>query len=189
MCSGRRMSKEFRIRLENPIGSVKLLKEDEQDSSGTSDEVKKNELLEQKNEGLTLTLQALNDAVNRVNELQENMVNEHKEQIAKLAVEIARKILRQKISEGDYQIEAIVQEALENAPTRQDVVVHLNPEDLVQCQKTQQDEPNSTLSGIKFVADPSIGRAECRLDTPKGIIKSFINEHIEKVAEALKKVE
>jgi flagellar biosynthesis/type III secretory pathway protein FliH len=183
------MSRTFTIQLKEPIASVKLLDAAAQDSSTTSAEAKQTELLEPKKEGLTLTLQALNDAVNRLNQFRENTLKEQNEQIAKLAVEIARKILRQKISEGDYQIEAIVQEALKNAPTRQDVVVHLNPEDLVQCQKVQEDDPRSSLTGIKFVADTSIGRAECLLDTPKGIIESFINEHIEKVAEALKKVE
>jgi flagellar biosynthesis/type III secretory pathway protein FliH len=133
--------------------------------------------------------QALQDAINKVNELQENLFNEHKEQIAKLSVEIARKILVQKVQEKDYEIESIVKEALKNAPTRQDVVVHLNPEDLIQCQKLQQDDTTGTLAGVKFVSDPNIGRAECLLETPKGMIESFINEHLEQIGQALKKAE
>jgi flagellar biosynthesis/type III secretory pathway protein FliH len=133
--------------------------------------------------------QALQDAINKVNELQENLFNEHKEQIAKLSVEIARKILVQKVQEKDYEIESIVKEALKNAPTRQDVVVHLNPEDLIQCQKLQQDDTAGTLAGVKFVSDPNIGRAECLLETPKGMIESFINEHLEQIDQALKKAE
>jgi flagellar biosynthesis/type III secretory pathway protein FliH len=46
-----------------------------------------------------------------------------------------------------------------------------------------------TMGGISFVGDPNIGQAECVLETPKGIIESFINEHIERLGEALKKVE
>jgi flagellar biosynthesis/type III secretory pathway protein FliH len=69
------------------------------------------------------------------------------------------------------------------------VVVHLNPEDFVQCQKLQQDDTAGTLAGVKFVSDPNIGRAECLLETPKGMIESFINEHLEQIDQALKKAE
>ena len=97
--------------------------------------------------------------------------------------------MAQEVQEGDYEIESIVKEALKNAPTRQDVVVHLNPEDLVQCQKVQQEDSTGALSGIKFVADPKIGRAQCLLETPKGIIESVIDEHLEQIGKALEKAE
>jgi len=95
----------------------------------------------------------------------------------------------QKVQNGDYETESIVKEALKNSPTRQDVVVHLNPEDFVQCQKAQQDEPTGALAGIKFVSDPNIGRAECLVESSKGIIESLIDEHLERIGKALKKVE
>jgi flagellar biosynthesis/type III secretory pathway protein FliH len=183
------MSQSVSIQLEKPIASVRLLDVAVEDPSTTPAEAKQAELLQLKKEGLTQACQALRDAVNKVNESQKNMLSDHKEQIAKLSVEIARKILVQRIQEGDYEIESIVKEALKNAPAHQDVVVHLNPEDLTQCKKTLEGDPGSTLEGIKFVADPNIGRAECLLETPKGIIQSFINEHIERISEALKKAE
>lgn len=127
--------------------------------------------------------------IDKLNQFYDEVFAKHKGEIAKLSVEIARKILVQKVQNGDYQIESIVKEALENAPTRQDVVVHLNPQDLVQCQRLQQDDPTGTLSGIKFVSDPSIGRAECLLESPKGIIESLIDQHLERIGEALKRAE
>jgi flagellar biosynthesis/type III secretory pathway protein FliH len=134
------------------------------------------------------TCQLINNIADKLNKFNENIIKEHKEEIAKLSVEIARKILFQKVEKGDYEIESIVKEALSNVPTRQDVEVHLNPDDLVQCQKTLNDELNSTLSGIKLVSDPNIKRAECSIKTPKGIIQSFIDEHLEQIGEALVKV-
>src|SRR4030067_522779 len=74
-----------------------------------------------------------------------------------LSVEIARKILMQKVENGDYEIESIIKEALKNAPGSQDVIVHLNPEDLEKCQKAQQDGPGGVLAGIKLIPDPNIG--------------------------------
>ena len=135
---------------------------------------------------LSQACRTLNSLINKLNQFCDTVFAEHKEEIAKLSVEIARKVLMQKVKDGDYEIESIIKEALKNAPTRKDVVVHVNPEDYVLCQKIQQDQPNGDLDGIKFISDPNIGRAECLLETPKGIIKSLIDEHLEQIANALK---
>ena len=130
----------------------------------------------------------LNAVISELNRCCEQAIAQHSEQIAKLSVEIARKILMQKVRDKDYEIETIVKEALKNAPSHNDIVVHLNPDDLAQCQKLQDANPDSTLADIKFVADPKIEPAECLVETPKGIIKSFIQEHLARIEEALAKV-
>ena len=130
--------------------------------------------------------QVLNGIVEKLNEFCDKMFAGHKEEIAHLSVEIARKILMCKVENGDYDIESIVKKALENAPGREELVVHLHPDDLAQCQKAQKNEPNSALAGIKFVSDSNIGRAECLLESPKGIVKSLIDENLERIAGALK---
>ncbi|MHC4741159.1 MAG: FliH/SctL family protein [Planctomycetota bacterium] len=132
--------------------------------------------------------QALQDAAGKLHNFYDGAFLEHKEQIARLAVEIARKILVKKVEEGDYEIESIVKEAIKNAPSRQDVVVHLHPDDLSQYEQLQQEGPGNGLAGVKFVPDANIGRAECVLETPKGIIESLIEQHLEQVAKALKGV-
>jgi len=134
--------------------------------------------------------QVLNQVAAKLQESCAEVFARHREEIAKLSVEIARKILIQKVEKGDYEIESIVKESLLHAPSRQDVVVRLNPEDLAQCLKAQQqDEQGGVLAGVQLVADPSIGRAECILESPKGIIKSLIDENLERVGKALGKAD
>lgn len=113
----------------------------------------------------------------------------NRSEIARLAVEIARKILVCKIAQGDYDIPAIVEEALKRAPTRQQIVIRLNPQDLPRCQQYQQENPEDPFAGLEFAADPGIGPGECLVETPRGIVKSFIEEHLERIGEALRKVE
>jgi flagellar biosynthesis/type III secretory pathway protein FliH len=139
--------------------------------------------------GLSYLCRTLQNLVAKLNQFYDSVFSQHNDQIAKLSVEIARKVLLQKVQQGDYEIESIVKESLKNAPTRQDVVVHLNPEDLPRIQKLQQDTADSALDGLKFVADSNIGRAECLLETPKGIIESMIDEHLEQIAGALEKAD
>jgi len=131
--------------------------------------------------------EALNAVISRLNQFCDKIYAEHREEIARLSVEIARKILMQKVENGDYEIESIVKEALKNAPSSQDAIVHLNPEDLEKYQKAQQDKPGGVLAGIKFIPDPNIGRAECLLESPKGIIKSLIDDNLERIGKALEK--
>ena len=132
--------------------------------------------------------QALREVIARLNEFYDATFAAHREEIARLAVEIARKILAQKVENGDYKIEPIIRETLSNAPVRQDVVVRLNPADLSEWQKLRENEPGEDFTGIKFVPDASIGRAECVVETPKGIIESLIDQHLEQIGKALRKV-
>ena len=122
-----------------------------------------------------------------LNQFCDKMYAGHREEIARLSVEIARKILMQKVENGDYEIESIIKEALSKAPGGQDVIVHLNPEDIEKCQKAQQDQSGGVLAGIKLIPDPNIGRAECLLESPKGIIKSLIDDNLERIGKALEK--
>lgn len=134
--------------------------------------------------------QALNGVVAKLNESCAGIFREHQGEIARLSVEIARKILTQKVNDGDYEIESIVKEALAHAPSRHNLVVHLHPDDLAQCLKAQQDnEQGVALARIEFVADANIGRAECVIESPKGIIKSLIDEHLDRIGKALQKAE
>lgn len=142
--------------------------------------------LEAQKNDFSQSCMALKNTVNKLNQFYDEMVTNHKEQIARLSVEIARKVLMQKVEEGDYEIESIIKEALNKAPAHQDLVVHLNPQDLEQCQKAIQDD--ISLAGLKLISDPNIGRAECLLETPKGSIESSIDENLEQIAKALTKV-
>jgi flagellar biosynthesis/type III secretory pathway protein FliH len=186
------MLQTLTVRLDKPMVSVKISDTPPllscESKKGGNEQITMKDSQAQK----TIFLQAcqtLKGLIDKLNEFYDKLFAEHKEEIARLSVEIARKILAQQVQNGDYEIESIVKEALTNAPTRQEVVVHLNPEDLILCQKAQQDEPNDALAGIKLISDPNIGRAECLLETPKGIVESLIDEHLERIGKALKTTE
>jgi flagellar biosynthesis/type III secretory pathway protein FliH len=125
----------------------------------------------------------------KLNGVYEETIARSRSDIARLAVEIARKILMRETDSGHYAMQALVEEALKCAPTRQDIVVRVNPQDLSSCQRLQQDDPNGPLVGLEFVADWSIARADCLVETPKGIVKSFIEERLARIGEALTQVE
>jgi flagellar biosynthesis/type III secretory pathway protein FliH len=138
---------------------------------------------------LARLLEIVNGLAGGLHQLHEQTLVHNRTEIARLALEIARRILMCKAGKGDYEIQAIVEEALKRAPTRQNVVVRLNPEDLSRCQQLQKADPRSPFAELEFTADWNIGRGECLVETPKGIVRSFIEEHLEHIGEALQKVE
>jgi len=194
------MSQTLTIRLEQPVASVQVLQgpvpvngnavstQSTSNSVEHINPVSARELESQKAAFLQAS-KALNSVAARLTRFYDELFTAHKAEIARLSVEIARKILMQKVETGDYRIESIVQEALENTPSRNDLVVHLNSEDLAQCQKVQQDAVGVNFEGIKFVADPAIGRAECLVESPKGITKFLIDENLERIGKALTNAE
>ena len=178
------------VKLIKPIESLRVIQTativvDVPASQDESGQGETNELESQK-QRCAQVLQTLEAVATNLQLVYEKAIVEHRQAIAKLAVEIARKILVQKAKDGDYQIESIIQEALNNAPTRQDIVVRLNPQDLARLQQMQQ-QGDGVFAGVKFFADPGIGPAQCIVDTPKGKIESMIEEQLEQVARALSK--
>ena len=143
--------------------------------------------LQEQQAELAQLLATVNGLAAGLRQLRDQTLASNRVEIAKLAVEIARKILRHKADKGDYDIQAIVEEALKQAPTRQNTVVRLNPEDLPRCQQLQRENPDSPFAELELTADWSIGRGQCLVETPKGIVKSFIEEHLEHISEALER--
>jgi len=138
---------------------------------------------------LARLLEIVNGLAGGLHQLHEQTLVRNRAEIGRLAIEIARRILMCKAGKGDYEIQAIVEEALKRAPARQNVIVRLNPEDVSRCQQLQKANPQSPFAELEFTADWSIGRGECLVETPKGIVKSFLEEHLEHISEALQKVE
>jgi len=181
------MPEKFAIQLNKPIISAKL--SDAQCTELLDESQQSAKLFELQKENLSQLCRTLQNATEKIKEFQQNIFKEYKEQIAKLSVEIARKVLMQQIEQGDYKIDTIIKEALKDAPTYQNLIVHLNPEDLSQYQKVGQNNTAELPEGIEFTADSTVGRAECMLETPKGIVELSIDENLDRIAKALGKVE
>jgi flagellar biosynthesis/type III secretory pathway protein FliH len=185
------MTRTVIIHLEKPIVSTSILDNPgllshDSNSVGQQTVVGNSKNHNPDQSGLSQVCQALKALNEKLNQFYDKLFAEHREEIAKLSVEIARKVLARQVQDGDYKIESVVREALKNAPTRKDLVAHLNPQDHILLQKLLQDISNSDLADIKVISDPNIGRAECLLESPKGIIESLIDEHLERIGNALK---
>lgn len=121
----------------------------------------------------------------KLNSFCDQMFADHSEEIANLSVEIARKVLARQVKEGNYDIHTIIEDVLQNAPDREDLTIHLNPDDMVIFQEAQKTAGCKGFEKVRFINDPSINRAECKLESSKGIINSMVDAHLSKIANAL----
>lgn len=120
-------------------------------------------------------------------QMQSELFCRYKDDIVNLAVEIARRIIAYKVEQGDYQIQEIVKQVLDDAPVKNDIIIRLNPDDLARIEQLTKAHEIDFAQGVTFVADPKVVPAQCLVETPKGIIESFVDEHLDRITEALKK--
>jgi len=189
------MPETLTIHLAHPVAVVGMadaadesvrLPADELETRNPKSEIRNRESREQELRQLCGLVRGLAEQLGR---LHEETIANHRSDIARLAVEIARKILAQRVASGDYDVQSVIEEAIKRAPTQQNIVVRVNPQDLPACQKLQQENADGPFAGLEFVADRSIARADCFVETPKGIIKSFVEQHLERIGEALGRAE
>ena len=179
------------VELEGPIASAELVGgrrvgPQEREETGMLSE-RMSAAMESERARLRSVCVTLQEAASKLNEMYEKGISEQRAGIAKLAVEIAARILRRKTGEGDYQITAIVEEALKEAPAKEDITVHLNPQDLEEWERMQEEKGQDRFSRMTFVGNAAVGRAECKVETRRGIIASMIAEQLEKVSKALQR--
>jgi len=160
-----------------------------QSATMQAEHIRKAHDLEEREKALIQLCETVDSLAGKLNDLHQQTVAQNRSDIARLAVEIARKILRWKIDQGDYDIQEIIEEALKRAPTRQKLVVRVNPEDLTRCQRLQEENPNSQFAELEFTADWGIAPADCLIETPKGIVRSFVAEHMDRIGEALERAQ
>jgi flagellar biosynthesis/type III secretory pathway protein FliH len=180
------MSQPVTIKIATPVASVNPVGNMNSVAAGANEMEAGVESLKEEKENLIQAGKALEDAAVKLQQFQEEIFSSHREQIARLSAEIAGKILLKETADGNYEIGKIVQEALKVAPAQQDIVVRLNPNDLQQLQKIIEDKGGDALGSVKLMPDVNIGPAQCVIQTDKGMIEYFIEEHLKQISEALK---
>jgi len=195
------MAATISINLSKAISSINIVgqKNEQQDpQSATSNtpspdfiaeqEKVLSELDTQKNEVEQL-YQTFQQLIVELEQFYNKQLAENRKEIAKLSVEIARKVLAQKVKDGDYEIESIIEQALENIDTSQNLTIHLNPNDLEKVKAIQQNDSDAMLNNLKLLPDPNLGDAECVVDTPNGTVEAIISKHLEEISKALDQTE
>ena len=143
-------------------------------------------LLETERNELKLARLALESGLERVRRLESEWAAQAEEQVVNLALAVAAKVLMQEIRAGRHEIDPIVKGVLERLPANQDVVVRMHPKDLSRSELARAAGPEGGAAGVRFVADATVKRAECIVETPQGFVKADVESHLRALAAALR---
>ncbi len=133
--------------------------------------------------GLANVFKALRDAVEELTGLREHVLRESEEDLLKLAVMIARKVIHQEITVDRLILAKIVSAAVSGASERDEIVIRLNPEDhrLVAAHKHLYLAGCGDERLVEIRADDAITPGGCIVDTMTGEIDARPDAQVDEI--------
>jgi flagellar assembly protein FliH len=118
-----------------------------------------------------------------LNDLRKEIFATSEKEVLRLALEIARKVIRREVSVDEELILTMVKVALNRLAEQTVMTVRVNPRDYQSIQRDQASHsPTSSLNeGVKLMEDPSISRGGCLIETESGIIDARIEEQLREI--------
>ena len=137
--------------------------------------------------GLSNVFKSLRKAIDEVTALREQIFRESEEDLLRLSMLVARKIIQQEISEDRRILTRVVTAALENAAERDDVVVRLNPEDyrLVTTHRQHYLQGIGEDKNLNLKPDETISQGGCVVDTVMGEIDARLESQLDEIHKRL----
>jgi flagellar assembly protein FliH len=143
--------------------------------------------LEREWEDVKSVRRALESALERCQTLQAELLRQSEAQLVELALDVAAKVLMQEVRAGRHEIDPIVKEALARVPPRRGALVRMNPADLERCSLAKDAcESKDAEAGVRFVADPSVPRSGCVVESPEGVVRTDLASHLQAIAQVLR---
>ena len=179
------MDQALHLRLDVPIRSVGLVAEGAPDHESRAAIKKREADLKNQCERLRRICDAMEAASDALTRFCNDTICSQAECVARLSVQIAERILSREIAAGNYDIRRIVADALKEVPAQQNVLVRLHPEDCEQYKRMVENGSIKTITGVRLIADETVGKAECVVETGQGTVEYFIHEYLRRIGEAL----
>lgn len=128
---------------------------------------------------LANAMQALDEAVQSVRLHESRWVGNAEENIAALAVIVARHLVQREIAVDPAFVASLVQQALEQHPIDSEISVRVNPDDLAACRSAISNDGGAART-IRWIADPSVMRGGCLTEGRERIIDGRLDTALER---------
>lgn len=125
----------------------------------------------------------LNEAVGEMTRLHEKINREAEDDLLKLAMAVARKVIQQEISIDRRIVRNFVSEALKSTSGKDEIVIRLNPEDYkVVSGNTRIYLPElAEKSNLTLKPDDAVTAGGCIVDTSMGSIDARVEAQLEEI--------
>jgi flagellar assembly protein FliH len=124
------------------------------------------------------------DAILEISKLRSYLHIQVEHEVVKLAVEVAKKIVHREINADPDVIQTLVHVALSHVAEKSAVTIHLNPADYNHLLEQRAGLAQAAACDIALLADKSIDRGGCLIQTTCGDIDARIEEKFREVEHA-----
>jgi flagellar assembly protein FliH len=127
---------------------------------------------------LASAMQALDEAAQSVQLHESRWLANVEENLAALAVVVARHVVQREIATDPTFVLDLVQQALQQYPMDQEITIRLNPEDLAACRGVIANDGTSRT--LRWMGDPAIQRGGCLTEGRERIIDGRVDTALER---------
>lgn len=130
----------------------------------------------------------LSSAAQSVQMHEARWLNNVEENIAALAVSVARHIVQREIAHDPSFVATLVNNALAQYPVDQEITIRVSPDDLATC-RAVIDSDNSGARNLRWIGDASIERGGCLTEGRERIIDGRVDTALERTYRTIAQIQ
>lgn len=143
-------------------------------------------LLEGKNlaeRGLLNVFKSLRTAAEDLHALREKVVRESEDELVKLIMKVARKVILREVAQDRRILSDVVQAAIEGLSARDEIVIRINPDDYALVTTSREDYLRKELltDKMQLKPDSNVLPGSCQIDTEMGTIDAGIDAQLDEI--------
>jgi len=133
--------------------------------------------------GLQHVFASLRSAVENLHGLREKVLRESEDELLKLVILIAGKVIKREVTHDNRILPGIVKSATAGISARDEIIIHLHPDDYSMVTDNNEDYFRKELltDKMRLKADPEVSPGSCRVDTEMGIIDASFDSQLDEI--------
>ncbi|MBI2354695.1 MAG: flagellar assembly protein FliH [Deltaproteobacteria bacterium] len=133
--------------------------------------------------GLLNVFTSLRTAADGLHALRDKVLRESEEELIRLIMIVARKVILREVAQDRRILAEVVQAAIADISGRDEITIHLNPDDYAQVSAGREDffHKEAVTERMQFKADPAVLSGSCRIDTDMGTIDASIDSQLDEI--------
>ena len=122
-------------------------------------------------------------SLEELNKLRKEVFSSSERQVIRLALEIAKKIIKREVVIDEELILTLVKVALDRVADQALITIRVNPKDYhaIERHHTSRPDAGALNETMKLIEDPLIGRGGCVIETDSGTIDARIEEQLREI--------
>ena len=139
-------------------------------------------------QSLHAALETLASAAQSVQMHEARWLNNVEENIAAIAVSVARHIVQREIQRDPSFVATLVNNALAQYPIDQEITIRVSPDDLATC-RSVIDSDNNGARNLRWIGDASIERGGCLTEGRERIIDGRVDTALERAYRTIAQIQ